>query len=142
MEWLTAIGKGLLSAGKWVVAILGWKVIVGIILVAGATYLIVKVMKAGADKLTKITIEKIIRESCLESNQGELSYDAALDIPEISWIDIATHGFSLRAGSLKVKFSSGGHRRCKYHLEREWVDEEGNVTTQQSQEYVVERCPT
>ncbi len=116
-----AVGLGLLTLGAWLIS---------------------KVGKAGADKLTSITLDHITKGECVSGskNHGELPIPNLTKFSDISWLDIATQGFSLETNKGKLRWRKKGNK-CFYTIERIWVNEEGKTMKQESKEEEVSPCP-
>lgn len=118
--WL-AVGLGLITLGSWLISKFG---------------------KASADKLTKLTLEYLTKAECVSGNrnQGELDLPNLTEFSDISWLDVATQGFSLQSNRGKLKWRKRGNK-CVYTVERIWTNEQGETLKQQSEEKEVSPCP-
>ena len=121
---------------------MGWIIgaIVLILLVALITYLISRTGKAAADKVTEIAIDRLVKQECASSSGNNGEFDINLtEISDISWLDIATHGFSLENFSAIVKWRKRGNR-CVFTIEAT-ATVDGKSITKTSDEQTVSPCP-
>lgn len=120
-----------------------WVIVaVGLGLITLFAYLISRVGKASADKATKITLEHLVKAGCAGSSRpvGSETIPNLTEFSDISWIDIATQGFSLKTNKGKLHWRKRGNR-CYYTIERIWTNEEGQTVKQLSTEKLVSPCP-
>ncbi len=121
---------------------MGWAIgfIVLFVLVALITYLISRTGKAASDKLTGIAIDRLVKQECAGSSTNHGQFDIDLTkISDISWLDIATQGFSLENFSAKVHWRKAGNK-CIYTIEAT-ANIKGQKITKTSPEQTVEPCP-
>ena len=119
---IVLVGLGLLSLFAWLISTLG---------------------KAGSDRLTSITLKRLVEIECKPSasNRGVEHIPNLTQFSEISWVDVATQGFSLETSEGTLRWRKRG-RSCFYTVERIWTDEEGRRTTQMSEEVEILNCNT